>query len=148
MGVYPVYRIVVVTSGFKGSVLIFSLKDKVSNLCCWWCWFCCCRWCWFRATGGQGNQVEFEHLTDDSSTSKRLEKAHQLKATMDAPGGIGGIGASGINPSSSSAVSVQSCNANAQVVYGKAFGLDPGTRDKLGMYDEETGKAHAEDAEM
>ena len=55
---------------------------------------------------------------------------------------------SAMSPRSSSAEAVQSYNTNAQVVYGKAFGLDPGTRDKSGMYDEETGKARAEDAEM
>jgi hypothetical protein len=69
IGVYPVYRIVAVTSGFNGSVLIFSLKDNVSNL-------------WNRAKGGQGNKVEFQgHLADDSSTSQLLAEARQLKAT-------------------------------------------------------------------
>ena len=148
IGVYPVYRIVAVTSGFKGSVLIFSLKDKVSNL-------------WTRGKEGQGNQVEFQgHSPDDSSTSQLLAKVRQLKATNGGPppmhqatpqlgwGGIGGIGASAMSPSSSCAVSVQSCNANAQVVYAKCFGLDPGTREKSDRYDEEMGKARAEDAEM
>jgi hypothetical protein len=168
IGVYPVYRIVAVTSGFKGTVLIFSLKDKVSNL-------------WNRAKGGQGNKVEFQgHLADDSSTSQLLAEVRQLKATngrlpMGVPGptpsrigpppmsqatpqprwgGVGGIGASAMSPSSamrprtSGAASVQSYNSNAQVVYGAAFGLDPGTRNKSGMYDEEMGKARAEDADM
>ena len=59
-----------------------------------------------------------------------------------------------MSPRSSSAASVQSYNAYAQVVHGpvhghgEAFGLDPRTRDKAGMYDEEMGKARAEDAEM
>ena len=50
-----------------------------------------------------------------------------------------------------SAASVQSYNANAQVVVmqgplrGQDFGLDSGTRDKSGMYDEEMGKARAEE---
>ncbi len=154
IGVYPVYRIVAVMSGFKGSVFIFSLKDKVSNLCCWWCCF--------RATGGQGNQVEFEHLADDSSTSNLFNEAHQLKATngrlpMDAPGGIGGIGASALSigppPTYHSTPQpgrggIGGIGASAHIVYGKGFGLDPGTRDKSGMYDEEMGKARAEDAEM
>jgi hypothetical protein len=69
IGVYPVYRIVAVTSGFKGSVLIFSLKDKVSNL-------------WTRGKGDQGNKVEFQgHLADDSSTSQLFAEVRQLKAT-------------------------------------------------------------------
>ncbi len=55
---------------------------------------------------------------------------------------------SALSPTSSSAESVQSYNANTQVVYGQAFGLDPGTRDKSGMYDEEMGNARVEDAEM
>ena len=164
IGAYPVYRIVAVTSGFKGSVLIFSLKDKVSNL-------------WIRGKGDQGNKVEFQGpLADDSSTSQLLAEVRQLKATngrltMGVPGptssrigpppmsqatpqlgwgGIGGIGASAMSPrsamspTSSSAASVQSYNANAQVVYGAALGLDPATNDKAGMYDEEMGKARAE----
>jgi len=164
IGAYPVYRIVAVTSGFKGSVLIFSLKDKVSNL-------------WTRGKGGQGNKVEFQGpLADDSSTSQLLAEAEALQLTatngrlpMGVPGptssrigpppmsqatpqlgwgGIGGIGASAMSPTSSSAASVQSYNANAQVVYGAAFGLDQGTNHKLGMYDEEMGKARAEDAKM
>ncbi len=69
IGVYPVYRIVAVTSGFKGSVLIFSMIDKVSNL-------------GTRGKGGQENKVEFQgHMADDSSTSQLLAEARQLKAT-------------------------------------------------------------------
>ena len=175
IGAYPVYRIVAVTSGFKGSVLIFSLKDKVSNL-------------WPRGKGGQGNKVEFQgNLADHSSTFQLLAAARQLKATngrlpmgavrppprptrsadivpgrnesarIGPPpmyqatrqlgwGGVGGIGASAMSPRSSSAV--QSYNTNAQVVYAKCFGLYPGTRKKSDRYDEEMGKVRAEDAEM
>ncbi len=57
-------------------------------------------------------------------------------------------GPSPMSPRSFSAVSVQSSDTHAQIVYGHAFGLDPGTRDKSGMYDEEMGKVLAEDAEM
>jgi hypothetical protein len=146
IGVYPVYRIVAVTSGFKGSVLIFSLKDKVSNL-------------WTRGKGGQGNKVEFQgHLADDSRTSQLLAEAEALQLTatngrlptssrIGPPpmsqatpqpgwGGVGGIEESAMRPFVGAA-SVQSYNANAQVVYGAALGLDPG------MYDEEMGKARA-----
>jgi hypothetical protein len=165
IGVYPIYRIVAVTSGFKGSVLIYSLKDQVSNL-------------WTRAKGGQENKVEFQgHFADDSSTSQLLAEVRQLKATngrlpMGVPGptssrigppsmsqatpqlGWGGSGASAMSPSSvmrprsSDAAPVQSHNSNAQVVFGAAFGLDPRTRNKSGMYDEEMGKARAGDAGM
>ena len=37
---------------------------------------------------------------------------------------------------------------HVQIVFGTSFGVDAGTGDKSGMYDEEMGKARAEDAEI
>jgi hypothetical protein len=62
IGIYPIYRMIAVSTGFKGGVLYFSLRDKVQN-----------------AMGGRvkdsNSKVKFQ---GNSTTNKLLENARQL----------------------------------------------------------------------
>jgi hypothetical protein len=62
IGIYPIYRMIAVTSGFKGGVLYSSLRDEVQN-----------------AMGGQRQEIHSKaKFQGHSTTSKLLEKARQL----------------------------------------------------------------------
>ncbi len=62
IGIYPIYRMIAVSSGFKGDVLYFSLRDKVQN-----------------AMGGRVKESQSKFKCQGhSTTNKLLEEVRQL----------------------------------------------------------------------
>ncbi len=62
IGIYPIYRMIAVSSGFKGSVLYFSLRDEVQN-----------------AMGGRVKESHSKFKRQGhSTTDKLLEEIRQL----------------------------------------------------------------------
>ncbi len=62
IGIYPIYRMIMVSTGFKGGVLYFFLRDKVQN-----------------AMGGRVKETHSKaQFQGHSTTNKLLEKARQL----------------------------------------------------------------------